>query len=475
MTCIADISSSIASIAEIVCGYPLFFLLIGGGLYLFVSSGMVSLRMLPAALRELRTKESRGEGQISSAQALASVVAATIGMGNIAGVAIALVMGGPGAIFWMWVSAIVGMTTKYHEGALAIMYRGRDALGRPQGGTMHIIEQGLGRRWSPVAKFFAVAGLFGTLGIMNANQLTEAFMSTFSTPDSISNSGFLSSVGSVLSLSNASAYKFLFGCAVATIVAVVILGGIRRIANVASVMVPFMVAVYFAMVLYIIISHYTEVPAVFARIFNEAFNLRAGFGAFAGIAIIGARRAAFVNDAGIGTATIMHGASANDRPAREGLIAMLGPSIDSGLVCTLTALAILLCGDVSTEGLKGLEIAMNTFRGAIPGGEYMLMLVVLCFALSSLFSYSFYGTTCATYLFGTKRGQYYRIFFVLTIVIFAVVPLEAAVGLCDFFYAMMALPTMITVIALSHKVRSATREYISSRQLKSKETINENA
>ena len=401
MTCIADISSSIASIAEIVCGYPLFFLLIGGGLYLFVSSGMVSLRMLPAALRELRTKESRGEGQISSAQALASVVAATIGMGNIAGVAIALVMGGPGAIFWMWISAIVGMTTKYHEGALAIMYRGRDDLGRPQGGTMHIIEQGLGRRWSPVAKFFAVAGLFGTLGIMNANQLTEAFMSTFSTPDSISNSGFLSSVGSVLSLSNASAYKFLFGCAVATIVAVVILGGIRRIANVASVMVPFMVAVYFAMVLYIIISHYTEVPAVFARIFNEAFNLRAGFGAFAGIAIIGARRAAFVNDAGIGTATIMHGASANDRPAREGLIAMLGPSIDSGLVCTLTALAILLCGDVSTEGLKGLEIAMNTFRGAIPGGEYMLMLVVLCFALSSLFSYSFYGTTCATYLFGT--------------------------------------------------------------------------
>ncbi len=475
MPCVADISSTIAQIAEIVCGYPLFFLLIGGGLYLFVSSGMVSLRMLPDALRELRTKESRGEGQISSAQALASVVAATIGMGNIAGVAIALVMGGPGAIFWMWVSAIVGMTTKYHEGALAIMFRGRDDLGRPQGGTMHIIEQGLGFKWKPVAKFFAIAGLFGTLGIMNANQLTEAFMSTFSTPDSIAQSGFLTSVGTTLGMSNSSAYKLLFGCAVATIVAIVILGGIRRIANVASVMVPFMVAIYFGMVLYIIISHFADVPTVFSRIFHEAFNLRAGFGAFAGIAIIGARRAAFVNDAGIGTATIMHGASANDRPAREGLIAMLGPSIDSGLVCTLTALAILLCGNIDTEGLKGLEIAMNTFRGAIPGGEYMLMLVVLCFALSSLFSYSFYGTTCANYLFGTKRGQYYRIFFVLTIVIFAVVPLEAAVGLCDFFYAMMALPTMITVIALSHKVRSATREYISSRQQKSQETVNENA
>lgn len=471
---LADISSTIAAVAEVVCGYPLFFLLIGGGLYLFLSSGMVSLRMLPSAMRELRAKDSRGEGQISSAQALASVVAATIGMGNIAGVAIALVMGGPGAIFWMWISAIVGMTTKYHEGTLAIMYRGRDDMGRTQGGTMHIIERGLGPKWSPMAKFFAIAGLFGTLGIMNANQLTEAFMSTFSTPESISNSQFLTSAGSILGMANASVYKLLFGCTVAAIVAIVILGGIRRIANVASVMVPFMVAVYFAMVSYIIITHLTDVPAVFSRIFSEAFNLRAGFGAFAGIAIIGARRAAFVNDAGIGTATIMHGVSANDRPAREGLFAMLGPAIDSGLVCTLTAIAILLCGDISTDHLKGLEIAMNTFRSAIPGGEYMLMLVVLCFAMSSLFSYSFYGTTCATYLFGTRRGRHYRLFFVFTIIIFAVVPLEAAVGMCDFFYAMMAIPTMITVVALSSKVRAATREYLSS-QRQSSETIQENA
>lgn len=470
MPLFAGISSSIAAVAGIVCGYPLFFLLIGGGLYLFISSRMVSLRMLPYAVREIRTKQSHGEGQISSAQALASVVAATIGMGNIAGVAIALVMGGPGAIFWMWISAIVGMTTKYHEGTLAIMFRGRDDIGRPQGGTMHIIERGLGSKWSPAAKFFAIAGLFGTLGIMNANQLTEAFMSTFTTHEGLAANPFLTSVGSLLGLTNGSVYKLFFGCAVATIVAVVILGGIRRIAHVASVMVPFMVAVYFVMVLYIIITHATEVPAVFSRIFSEAFNIRAGFGAFAGIAVIGARRAAFVNDAGIGTATIMHGASANDRPAREGLFAMLGPAIDSGLVCTLTALAILLCGNTDTEGLKGLEIAMNTFREAIPGGEYMLMLVVLCFAMSSLFSYSFYGTTCATYLFGTRRGRHYRLFFVFTIIIFAVVPLEAAVGLCDFFYAMMAFPTMLTVLVLSGKVRAATRSYISE-QHQSTETI----
>ncbi len=191
------IGQFIINAAEVLCGYPLFFLLIGGGLYLFISSGAVSLRRLPAALRELRTKQDRkaDNGQISSVQALASVVAATVGLGNIAGVAIALVMGGPGAIFWMWVSALVGMATKYHEGVLAIMYKGRDDQGNPQGGPMHIITGGMGRRWTPLAKFFAIAGLFGTLCIMNANQLTEAFMTTFTTPDGVASSGFLSTVG----------------------------------------------------------------------------------------------------------------------------------------------------------------------------------------------------------------------------------------------------------------------------------------
>lgn len=461
-----QITHYITTVADFLCGYPLFFLLIGGGLYLFISSGMVSLRRLPHSLRELRRKGSGGEGQISSAQALASVIAATVGLGNIAGVAIALVMGGPGAIFWMWVSAIVGMCTKYHEGVLAIMYKGTDDQGRPQGGPMHIISRGLGPKWTPLARFFAVAGLFGTLCIMNANQLTEAFMTTFSTPEGIASSDFLSTVGSAIGLENASAFKLLFGIAVAAVVAVVILGGISRIANVASVMVPFMVGLYFLMVLYIILTHLGDVPGVFARIFTEAFNLRAGIGALAGIAIIGARRAALVNDAGIGTASIMHGASRNDKPVREGLIAMLGPAIDSGLVCTLTAVTILLCvpdlGEV--QGVKGLEVAMTAFGRGIPYGEYLLMFIVACFALSSMFSYSVYGTTCASYLFGSKRSRWYAYFFLSTMVIFAVVPLEAAVGLCDFFYALMAIPTMIAVISLSRKVRQATREYFKNEQ-----------
>lgn len=460
---ILDITSFITGIAEAVCGYPLFFLLIGGGLYLFISSGMVSVRRIPASLRELRRKQGGASdtsgAQISSAQALASVVAATIGLGNIAGVAIALVMGGPGAIFWMWVSAIVGMSTKYHEGVLANMYKSRDDAGQQRGGTMYIVEKAFGPRWKPVAVFFAVAGMFGTLCIMNANQLTEALMATFTTPESIAGSGFLISASSLTGLSPAASLRLIIGCGIALVVALVILGGIRRIARVATVLVPFMVAVYFLMVLYIIISNIHGVPEVIKTIFAEAFNLKAGFGAFAGIAVIGARRAALVNDAGIGTAGIMHGASRNDSPVREGLIAMLGPAVDSGLVCTLTAIAILLCGDLNVEGLKGLEVASGAFSKAIPGGEYMLMLVVVCFALSSMFSYSYYGSSCATYLFGSRRSRWYVYAFIFTLIIFAVVPLEAAVGMCDLFYALMAFPTMITVVLLSRKVRAATAEY----------------
>lgn len=455
-----QITHYITRIADTLGGYPLFFLLIGGGLYLFISSGMVSLRRLPHAVRELRRKGSPdGGGQISSAQALASTIGATVGLGSIAGVAIALVLGGPGAIFWMWVSAVLGMCTKYHEGVLTTMFKGRDDKGVPQGGTMHIIERGLGPRWTPLAKFFAIAGMFGTLCIMNANQLTEAFMSTFTTPDGVASSGVLTTVGGTLGLANDQAFKLLFGCAVCVVVALVIFGGIRRIATVASVLVPFMVGLYFVMVLYIILTNIHGVPAVVGRIFSEAFSLRAGFGAFIGIAIIGARRAALVNDAGIGTATLMHGASRNENPVREGLIAMLGPSIDSGLVCTLTAIAILLCGNIDVDGVQGLQVAVGAFSNAIPGGEYMLMLVVACFALSSMFSYSFYGSTCASYLFGSRAAVWYRLVFILSMVLFAMIPLEAAVGVCDLFYALMAFATMTTVIILSGHVRRATRAY----------------
>ena len=380
-------------------------------------------------------------------------------MGNIAGVAIALVVGGPGAIFWMWVSALVGLCTKYHEGVLAIAYRRTLPDGSTRGGSMYIIENALGPRWRWLAVTFAVAGMFGTLCIMNANQLAEASVAII-TPHSAGS--WLSVAAQTVSMPQATFIRLLVGITLALITALVVLGGIRRIARVASVMVPFMVGIYFIAVVYILIDHYQQVPAALQSIFSEAFNLRAGFGALIGTALIGARRAALVNDAGVGTATIMHSESRNTSPVREGLVAMLGPGIDSGFVCTLTALALLVAGDFSgVDGVKGLEIAMQAFGNAIPYGEYILMLIVLCFGLSSLFSYSFYGNRCATYLFGERRARIHTWFFIITLILFAVVPLQAAVGLCDLLYAFMAIPTMITVLLLSNKVRSLTRSYFS--------------
>lgn len=444
----------ITAIADVVCGLPLFLTLIGGGVWLFIASRAISLRRLPYALKAIKARPDSSSGEISSLQALASVVAGTIGMGNIAGVTIAIAMGGPGAVFWMWVSAIVGMCTKYHEGVLAIMYRSTDSNGVHQGGTMHIIHHGLGIKWRPMAKFFAIAGMFGTLCIMNANQLTEATVTTAS---------------HFIDISSHFQARLFTGIAIAALVAAVVLGGIKRISRVATVVVPFMVAAYFLMVLYIILTNIHSVGAVFSSIFTEAFSLDAGWGALIGIAIIGARRAALVNDAGIGTASIMHGKSANDQPVREGLIAMLGPAIDSGFVCTLTALAVLLClpPDALQPGsVKGLELALKAFGNGIPFGQYMLMAIVACFALSSMFSYSFYGQRCAAYLMGENGASAYTYLFIASLVLFAVVPLQAAVGLCDLFYAFMAFPTMLTLILLRRKVSEQSQLYFSAAKAK---------
>lgn len=448
-----SVSRYIGDIADFVCGYPLFIILIGGGIFLFFHSGMVSLRRLPAALRALvESRKSRSATGISSAQALVSVVAATVGMGNIAGVAIAIAMGGPGAIFWMWVSAIVGMSTKYHEGVLAVKYRTYDAQKRPLGGPMYVIERALGSRWRVLAVTFAVAGMAGTLCIMNANQLTEALATASH------RAGFFT---------DTIALRLVIGISVALIVGVVVLGGVKRIARVASCVVPVMVGAYFLMVLYIISMNINELPRVISDIFTHAFNFDAGLGALTGIAIIGARRAALVNDAGVGTASIMHGSSSNENPVREGLIAMLGPAIDSGFVCTLTAFAILIAApQVSSEGIVGLQMAMTAFGNAIPGGEYMLTAIVTCFAVSSMFTYSFYGTRCAAYLFGENRSGWYTWFFIATLVLFAVIPLNAAVGLCDLFYALMAFPTMMSLIILRKKVREETNNYFLAKDKK---------
>ena len=436
-------SQWIIAASDAVCGYPEFLLLIGGGLFLFFYSRGISIRHLPQALRALREKqaEQSGRGQISSVQALLSAIAATVGMGNIAGVAIALSVGGPGAIFWMWVSALVGMSTKFFEGALSIMYKGTDSAGEVQGGPMYIITQGLGRKWRWMAVAFSIFGLVGTLCFMQANQLVEAVTTVITTP---------------MGLGAGTPVRFALGCIIMLIVGAVILGGIRRIAAIASRVVPFMVCLYMVLVLVIVVWHIGEIPHVFKLIVTEAFSFKAGLGAFTFVALTGARRAAMVNEAGVGTASMMHGASANTDPVREGHIAMLGPAIDSGLVCTLTAIPLILTGHFSTGSInsaQGLSVALNAFESLLPIGQYLLLVILFFFAFSTMFSYSYYGQKCTNYLFGAKNAKYYNYYYLVMIVVAAVMPLNTLVSVMDLAFALMALCTMVTLIALAPRVK----------------------
>ena len=427
------IGNGIIAVSDAVCGYPFFTLLVGGGLFFLFYSGFAPLRHYGKAVQALRVRDDKAAGQISSFEALSTAIAATVGMGNIAGVAIAISIGGAGTIFWMWLSALLGMATKFFEGTLAVMYKGKDSKGNVQGGPMYVITEGLGPKWKPLAVFFAVSGLFGTLCTMQSNQITEALTTTFIAPENIT-----------------IRTRFITGLIITALVSVVALGGIKRIGKVASRLTPFMVGAYFLLVFYILATNLSAVPGVFRDIFVGAFTPRAALGggiaSIITIALTGVRRAVFVNEAGVGTASMVHGASRNSEPVREGLVAMLGPSIDSGLVCTLTALAILIQKDViptaGMSSMQGLQLAL-----------------LLIFAFSTMFSYSYYGTKCASYLFGAEKGKYYIYFYLCMIVVAAVVPLRAVVGFVDLTFALMAFPNMVAIFALAPQAKKAMNKY----------------
>lgn len=440
-----SIAKAITNFSDML-GMPLFILIIGGGLFFLIYSGFVPFRYYLRAIKSLKGGDSDAPGQISSFEALTSAIAATVGMGSISGVAVAITMGGPGAIFWMWVSAIVGMATKFFEGSLTIMYKDKDSAGVFQGGPMYVITKGLGPKWKPMAIFFSIFGLIGTLCLWQANQLTEAITSILLKQTSLEGGFYL---------------NLFIGVVICILVSVVVLGGIKRISKVASKVVPLMVALYFILVGYIIVTNFNSVPLVFSQIFSEAFNFKAGAGGILGSAvIIGVRRAMLVNEAGVGTASMMHGASKNNQPVKEGLVAMIGPSIDSGLICTLTAIAILINGDYQIGTTQGIEIAMNSFEKSIPGlGSYLLMVMVVIFAFSTMFSYSYYGVKCTNFLFGAKYANYYNYFFLFMLIIGAVVSLDIVVGVVDSAYALMAVPTMVSMFILAPKVKKEMKKY----------------
>ncbi|MHA7128773.1 alanine/glycine:cation symporter family protein [Algoriphagus namhaensis] len=438
----------IISFANWIWGTPMLILLMGGGIILLVHSRFVPFTRIGHAISLLRGKydDENAPGQITSFQALSSAIAATVGLGNISGVAIAITMGGPGAIFWMWISAFVGMATKFYTCSLAIMYKGKDSSGEVQGGPMYVIEEGMGKKWKFLSYVFCIAGVMGLLAIFQANQLTAVIRTVLLEPNG---------------LDEGDKTRWIIGISMMLVVAVVILGGIKRIATVASKLVPFMVVLYFATVIIILFNYLGEVPDMLWKIISDAFTGEAAAGGVVGAVIItGARRAAFSNEAGIGTAPMVHGASKNREPIREGLIAMLGPFIDTIVVCTLTALVIMVTGVWQSTESDGVRLTLAAFDQALPSyGRYLLMIAVLVFALSTMFTYSYYGHKCFNYLFGADKADYYNYFYLITIVAGAVTSLEVVISLVDGMYAVMAIPTMVSTFFLAPKVRAAAKDY----------------
>ncbi|WP_289042284.1 amino acid carrier protein [uncultured Zobellia sp.] len=429
--------------------WPMFLLLIGGGLFLVFYSKFLPYRYFGHAIAITAGKydNDKSEGDVSSFQALSAAVAATVGLGNISGVAIAIHDGGPGVVFWIWVTALIGMCIKFYSCSLAIMFRSTDSNGKLQGGPMYYITQGLGPKAKPLALFFAVCGLFGFLGVFTANQFTETFMSVVEPNETIANFGDFN-------------WQLGIGVVLAVVTSFVIFGGLTKIAKVASAIVPFMVLVYLVAVVVVMVLNASQIIPSLKLIITEAWNFKTVVtGGFWGLVIIGVRRAMFSNEAGLGSAPMYHGQSKTDNPIKEGLVAMLGPFIDTILVCTFTAVVIILSGAYLEDG-SGIVMTLSAFETTLFGyGDVLLMIIVTAFAFSTLFTYSYYGVKCLSFLTNAKIGKFYNWYFVLMIVFAAVASLDLVKNLIDLSYALMVIPNMIAVLLLAPKVNKEAKKY----------------
>ncbi len=448
---------------------PVAFLLILGGLFFLVFSRFVQYKYFKHAINILRGKYSNPNdpGQINAYQALSTALASTVGMGNIAGVAAAISIGGPGALFWMWMTALVGMSTNFFTSTLSVMYRGKDSEGVIQGGPMYVIREALGKKWQPLAILFSVCCLVGCLPIFQANQLTQAIVDIGIDNEEIKTATF-TLVGVVISTP-----KFIIGIAIMLIAGVVILGGIQRIGNWAGKMVPMMIIIYFLSVFSILIMHLDQIPHYLWMIISDAFTADnykgspALGGIVGGLIIAGVRRASFSNEAGIGTAPLALGASKSTEPIREGLVSMLSPAIDTLIVCTLTALAILATDVWQTTGTSGVTLTSMAFQTALPGfGKYILLLCAFFFAVTSVFSYSYYGSKSLSFLFGVKASKWYNYFYLITIVLGAIASMQDIMNIIDIAYALMAIPTMLSGFALAPKVMTEAKRYFAALKVK---------
>ena len=400
-------------------------------------------------------------GDINHFQALSSTLAATVGMGNISGVAIALGVGGPGAIFWMWITAIVGMATKFFTCTLSIMYRGKDTNGDIQGGPMYYITEGLGKKWKPLAVFFSLAGLIGCTPMFQANQLTQIIRDTILAENGLLGYNTMLLADSWLTETGFRLSDIIIGLTLVVLVSMVIFGGIKRIGHVASCLVPLMVLIYIFTVVYIIVDNIVDVPYYFKLIVTDAFTGQAAAGGAVGVVISnGIRRGAFSNEAGIGTEAMAHGAAKTREPVREGLVGMLEPAIDTLLICSMTAMALLMTGVWTNTEVDGVTMTAMAFEMGVPVvGPYLLIFCVFIFSITTMFTYSYYGTKCLNFLGGAHRKHYYNYFYICTIFIGSITTIDMVVNLIDGMFAMMAIPTMLGTILLAPKVIEASKDY----------------
>jgi len=447
---IEKLDRQIAAFAEFMWGPPLLVLLIGGGLFFTFYCRFIPFRYVKHGFNILLGKydDSNDPGQVNHFQALSSALASTVGMGNISGVAIAIHTGGPGALFWMWISAIVGMATKFFTCTLAIMYRGKDENGEVQGGPMYVITEGMSKKFHPLAYLFSFAGLLGCLSLFQANQLTQIVQDQIYTPF-----GYFQN--------NPMFGQLLIGIIMAGIISAVIFGGIRRIGKVASKLVPSMVVIYMLCGAIILIRNFTMIDDIFLSIVRDAFTGDAVLGGSMGAVIVtGIRRAAFSNEAGIGTEAMAHGAAITKEPVREGLVAMLGPMIDTLIVCSVTGFVILSTGVWTNPDLNGISMTTQAFEVGLPIiGKPLLILIVIIFSLTTMIGYSYYGSKCTAFLFGNKWKQSYRIFYTLSLILASVITIDIVINFIDGMFALMAIPTMISTLILAPKVMQAAREY----------------
>ena len=432
-------------ISGLLWGWPALILIAGTGLYLTIRLTFLPIRRLGFGFRQI-VAPATGVGTIGAGAALATSLSATIGTGNIAGVATAIHSGGPGALVWMWLIALVGMATKYAEAVLAVHYREKDSLGQYVGGPMYYIRKGLGENWAWLALLFAVFGMFAGFGIGNtvqANSVAHGLNDSFGVP------------------------TWATGLTLAVLVGLVVLGGMKRIAKVATFIVPFMALTYLLAGLFVLADHASALPAAIALCFNDAFTGTAAAGGFAGAAVkeairFGMARGIFSNEAGLGSAPIAHASAHTDHPARQGSIAMLGTFIDTLVVCTMTGLVIMLTG-VLESGVSGASLTASAFGSALPGGELVVTLGVVLFATTTMIGWSFYGERCVVYLFGTKGILPFRILWVLAIPVGAGTDLGLIWLVADTLNAFMAIPNLIALLLLSPVVFQLSRSYFSRR------------